>query len=225
LHLELWRQPSRHDGRPRDAGTKSASRFVSLRSLGTRLSQSASIMENRMKGYFFISVFLMAMASAFANGPAAPAASAPQAGAQTASKTPANTKTPVQLADSTPKGQLKDPYSDKDAAVVAAGKQLFEGTACAGCHGGGGGGDMCPPLTNGVWIYGGDNDTLFRLVTYGSKVLQSKGYTRQAQENVVAPMPAMGEIVKTADDLWKILTFVRSRYDGPPECKYGCKGS
>jgi mono/diheme cytochrome c family protein len=182
-------------------------------------------MENRMKGYFFISVFLMAIASAFANGPAAPAASAPQAGAQTASKTTANTKTPVQLADSTPKGQLKDPYSDKDAAVVAAGKQLYEGTACSGCHGGGGGGDMCPPLTNGVWIYGGDNDTLFRLVTYGSKVLQSKGYTRQAQENVVAPMPAMGEIVKTADDLWKILTFVRSRYDGPPECKYGCKGN
>ena len=66
------------------------------------------------------------MASAFANGPAAPAASAPQAGAQTASKTPANTKTPVQLADSTPKGQLKDPYSDKDAAVVAAGKQLMQ---------------------------------------------------------------------------------------------------
>jgi mono/diheme cytochrome c family protein len=178
-----------------------------------------------VKGYVFISVCLMVIASAFAAGPAPPAASASQAGTQPASGASAKTMTPVQLANSTPKGKLKDPYSEKNAAIVAAGKQLYEGTACSGCHGGGGGGDMCPPLTNGVWIYGGDDDTLFRLVTYGSQVLQSKGYTRVAQENVVAPMPAMGEIVKSADDLWKILTFVRSRYDGPPECKYGCKGN
>ena len=177
-----------------------------------------------MKACFFISISLVIMASASASGPAPPAASASQAGTQAASKASASTMTPVQLADSTPKGQLKDPYSDKDAAVVAAGNQLYQGTACSGCHGGGGGGDMCPPLTNGVWIYGGDDDTLFRLVTYGSRVLQSKGYTRKAEENVVAPMPAMGEIVKTANDLWKILTFIHSRYDGPPECKHGCKG-
>jgi mono/diheme cytochrome c family protein len=182
-------------------------------------------MEKRMKAYLLIFLCLIAMASAVASDPASPAVSGSQAGTQAASKGSANTMTPLQLADSTPKGQLKDPYSDKDATVVAAGKQLYEGTACSGCHGGGGGGDMCPPLTNGVWIYGGDNDTLFRLVTYGSQVLQSKGYTRKAEENVVAPMPAMGQIVKTADDLWKILTFVRSRYDGPPECKYGCKSN
>jgi mono/diheme cytochrome c family protein len=172
-----------------------------------------------MKGYFFCSIFFFVTASAFANDPAPASA----AGTPAPSKAAAKAQTPVQLADSTAKGKLKDPYSDKDAAVVAAGQKLFEGTACAGCHGGGGGGDMCPPLTNGVWIYGGDDDTLFRLVTYGSQVLQSKGYSRQALENVVAPMPAMGEIVKSADDLWKILTFVRSRYDGPPECKRGCK--
>jgi mono/diheme cytochrome c family protein len=178
-----------------------------------------------MRMYLFISICLTSMVSAVAHDPATAAAAAPQTTAAGATKGSAKAVTPVQLADSTPKGQLKDPYSDKDAAVVAAGKQLYEGTACSGCHGGGGGGDMCPPLTNGVWIYGGDNDTLFRLVTYGSQILQSKGYTRQAQENVVAPMPQMGEIVKSADDLWKILTFVRSRYDGPPECKYGCKGN
>ena len=130
--------------------------------------------------------------------------------------------TPVQRADSTPRGKLKNPYSDTDAAVVAAGNRLFMNYACSGCHGGTGGGGMCPPLTNDIWVYGGDDDTLFRLVAYGSQELQAKGYSRKGQENVVAPMPAMGGIVKTDDDLWRILAFVRANYHGAPQCKYGC---
>jgi mono/diheme cytochrome c family protein len=151
-------------------------------------------------------------------------APAGQAGTQAAPPA-GKTMTPVERADATPKGQLKNPYSDSDAAIVASGKQLYFGTACSGCHGGAGGGGMCPPLTDGVWIYGGDDDTLFRLVAYGSQALQEKGYTRKGLENIVAPMPAMGQVVKTDDDLWRILAFVRSNYHGPPECKLGCKGS
>ena len=90
-----------------------------------------------------------------------------------------------QRADSAPKGTLKNPYKDTDAAAVKAGQQLYMNYGCSGCHGGGGGGGMCPPLTDGVWVYGGDDDTLFRLVAYGSQILQSKGYSRQATENVV----------------------------------------
>ena len=133
------------------------------------------------------------------------------------------TMTPVQRADSTPKGKLKNPYSDTDAAVVAKGNQLFMSYACSGCHGGTGGGGMCPPVTNDIWVYGGDDDTLFRLVAYGSQELQSKGYSRTGQENVVAPMPPMGGIVKSDDDLWKIMAFIRANYHGSPECKFGCK--
>ena len=81
---------------------------------------------------------------------------------------------------------------------------------------------MCPPLTNDTWVYGGDDDTLFRLVAYGSQILQSKGYSRKAQESVVGPMPQMGQLVKTDDELWRILVFVRSNYHGSPECKFGC---
>jgi mono/diheme cytochrome c family protein len=143
--------------------------------------------------------------------------------AQQAQPPAGGTMTPVQRADSAPKGTLKNPYKDSDAAAVKAGQQLFNSAACSGCHGGGGGGGMCPALTDGVWIYGGDDDTLFRLVAYGSQILQSKGYSRHAIENVVAPMPQMGLVVKTDDDLWKILAFVRSVYHGPPECKEGCK--
>jgi mono/diheme cytochrome c family protein len=153
----------------------------------------------------------------------AAAAPAPQA-APSAPQAPASTETPVQRADSTPKGQLRNPYSDTDTAVVQAGQQLYMSYACSGCHGGTGGGGMCPPLTNDIWVYGGDDDTLFRLVAYGSDGLQGKGYSRKNQENVVGAMPAMGQIVKTDDDLWRILAFVRANYHGAPECKFGCPG-
>jgi len=165
-------------------------------------------------------------ASLQAQQAAAPAsASAAKAGAQASPPSSGKTMTPVERADSIPQGQLKNPYSDSDAAIVASGKNLYFNYACSGCHGGAGGGGMCPPLTDGVWIYGGDDDTLFRLVAYGSQVLLDKGYTRKGLENIVAPMPAMGQVVKTDDELWRILTFVRSNYHGPPECKTGCKGS
>jgi len=129
--------------------------------------------------------------------------------------------TPLDLVKNTPKGKLVNPYKDTQAAVVAQGSQFFQGYSCSGCHGGGGGGGICPPLINGVWIYGGSDDTLFRLVTLGSDELQKRGYTRQGLENVVAPMPAFGASIKSADDLWKILAFVRSKYDGDPGYKYG----
>jgi mono/diheme cytochrome c family protein len=143
---------------------------------------------------------------------AAPAAAAPAAG---------DKSTAEALVESTPKGKLKNPYTDDNAAIVAAGKAIYFHSGCNGCHGGGGGGGMCPPLTNDIWVYGGDDDTLFRLVTLGSDGLQAKGYLRVGMEKVVGPMPPMGVIVPTADDLWKILTFVRSNYTGSPAAKFG----
>jgi mono/diheme cytochrome c family protein len=129
--------------------------------------------------------------------------------------------TPQDLVKKTPKGKLVNPYKDTQAAIVAQGSKFFQGYSCSGCHGGGGGGGICPPLINGVWIYGGSDDTLFRLVTLGSDGMLKLGYTRQGLENVVAPMPAFGASINSADDLWKILTFVRSKYDGDPSYKYG----
>ena len=164
-------------------------------------------------------VAALMVASASSIGAQAPTgAAAPKAVATV----PSTAIKPVQRADSAPQGTLKNPYSDTDKAIVDSGAKLFSGASCGGCHGGTGGGGICPPLANGVWIYGGDDDTLFRLVTYGTQTLQSKGYTRKAFENVVAPMPAMGEVVGTDDDLWRIITFVRSLYHGPAECKLGC---
>ena len=131
---------------------------------------------------------------------------------------------PLELVKETAKGKLHNPYKDTDKDIVAQGRTAFNGYTCSGCHGGNGGGGMCPPLTNGVWIYGGDDDTLFRLVTLGSVDLQKAGYTKgfgAAQ----GPMPSMGPLFKNSDDLWRILAFVRSEYDGDPAYKYGAPAS
>jgi mono/diheme cytochrome c family protein len=128
---------------------------------------------------------------------------------------------PVDLVNDTAKGQLTNPYKDTQADVVAQGGQLMLTYGCSGCHGGGGGGGICPPLTNDVWVYGGNDDTLFRLVALGSDDLQKQGYMRKGHESVVGPMPPFGAIIKSADDLWKILAFVRSKYSGDPAYKFG----
>ena len=127
---------------------------------------------------------------------------------------------PMDIVTGTPKGQLKNPYKDTQADIVAQGQHLFLSYGCNGCHGGGGGGGMCPPLTNDVWVYEGDDDTLFRLVTLGSDALQKDGYYRKGRENVLGPMPPFGAIIKDGDDLWKILAFVRSKYSANADQKY-----
>ena len=132
--------------------------------------------------------------------------------------------TPVQRADSAPKGTLKNPYKDTDAAAVAAGGKLYMTIGCNGCHGGNGGGGMCPPLTNDIWVYGGDDDTLFRLVAYGSQTPAEQGLQPQgARRTSSGRCRRWGQVVKTDDDLWRILAFVRSNYHGSPECKFGCR--
>jgi mono/diheme cytochrome c family protein len=128
---------------------------------------------------------------------------------------------PIDLVKNTPKGKLTNPYKDTQADVVAQGGQFMLSYSCSGCHGGGGGGGMCPPLTNDTWVYGGDDDTLFRLVVLGTDALQQQGYMRKGRENVVGPMPPFGAIIKNADDLWKLLAFVRSKYTGDPPYKFG----
>jgi mono/diheme cytochrome c family protein len=128
---------------------------------------------------------------------------------------------PVDFVKQMPKGKIKDPYKDTQADIVALGESLFRSYSCSGCHGGTGGGGMCPPVTNDIWVYGGDDDTLFRLVALGSDELQRAGYSRTGQENVVGPMPPFGGIVKNADDLFKIIAFIRAHYTGDPAYKYG----
>jgi mono/diheme cytochrome c family protein len=133
--------------------------------------------------------------------------------------------TPAEAVKSTPKGGLHNPYKDTQADIVAQGESLFRSYSCSGCHGGTGGGGMCPAVTNDTWVYGGDDDTLFRLITLGSADLQAAGYSRIGHENVVGPMPPMGTIVKNSDDMWKMIAFIRAHYSGDPAYKFGAPAS
>lgn len=127
----------------------------------------------------------------------------------------ADTVTPFERAMSTPKGELKNPYKDVDS-IAAEGHRKYMAAGCNGCHGGGGGGGMAAPLTNPIWVYGDDDDTLFRVIALGTGKLSPGdafgkfGYKRKGSEGVVGPMPPFGDIVKTDDDLWKIIAWMRT---------------
>ncbi len=126
-----------------------------------------------------------------------------------------NAMTPLQRAASTPRGTLKSPYADF-ASVAAEGHKIFLSHDCSSCHGGGGGGGMAAPLTNEVWIYGDDDDTLFRVIALGTGSLspedafRRQGFVRKGSENVVGPMPPFGDIFKTDDEIWKLIAWIRS---------------
>jgi mono/diheme cytochrome c family protein len=128
----------------------------------------------------------------------------------------ASDKSPHDVALTAEKGALKNPYNYKpmNQDLVAAGRKKYMSVSCNGCHGGNGGGGMCPPLSNATWVYGADDDTLFRLVALGSDELMKQGYTRKGRENVVGPMPAHGKLIKTEDDLWRIIYFIRGNFRG-----------
>lgn len=147
--------------------------------------------------------------------PAAPTAAS--AGEKTADA--ATAAAPKSLEDTVKaeKGTLKNPYTDK-AEFIEEGRKLYLSYSCNGCHGGGGGGGMCPPLTNETWIYGSDDDTLFRLITLGSRdLMEQQGYARKRQEAVKGPMPPYVEIIDDSEKLWKIIAFIRSVYKGRAE--------
>ena len=147
--------------------------------------------------------------------PVQPAAPAPQAEGAAASVggeccKAGDSTPPLDLIKATPKGGLHNPYNDKIADMTEAGHKKYLSFSCNGCHGGGGGGGMCVPLTNDTWVYGPDDDTVFRLIALGSDELKKQGYKRVKSEVVVGPMPPFGTIIKTSDDLWKVIAWMRT---------------
>lgn len=148
-----------------------------------------------------------------------PAAPAPAPGAANIPGQPADPHAAVtpeeRVKIAIEKGEkLKNPYTENPKAI-AEGTGPYR-SSCGPCHGGNAGGAMGPPLTNEVWVYGSDDDVLFKLITLGSVELQKLGYKRVRTETVVGPMPPYGKIVKSDDELWKILAYVRSNYKGNP---------
>jgi len=175
---------------------------------------------------FCLAVLSGSMACAEDSAPAAPAQAestdkpAGEAKPEAAAPAAAGGKmTALERVAAAPKGTLKNPYTD-NAEAIAEGHKIYMGASCNGCHGGGGGGGMCPPLTNETWVYGGDDDTLFRLITLGSDDFKKTyNVSRKGQENVVGPMPPFGTIVTDEDKLWKVIAWVHSVWKGRAEKK------
>jgi mxaJ protein len=87
-----------------------------------------------------------------------------------------------------------------NADMIAEGRKLYVQVGCQGCHGGGGGGGMAVPLIDDIWKFGSDDETLFKLI---------KGQIpQQTMPTVYNSLPD--------DDVWKLLTFIRSVYVGDP---------
>lgn len=117
--------------------------------------------------------------------------------------------TTLERVKATDKGQLKSPLP-VTPEIIAEGKELYQAKTCGACHGGNGGGIHCPSLINDAWIYGEDDDTLFRLVALGSEGILSSGYIRGDKEKHAGPMPSFGEAISGEQELWKIITYIRS---------------
>jgi mono/diheme cytochrome c family protein len=118
---------------------------------------------------------------------------------------------PLELIKRVPLGELHSPYPDY--AKLAKEEELvkqFRLPGCNECHGGTGGGGFCPALSQGVWFWGNTDDVLFRLIALGSAELEKQGFVRYQYGSVHAPMPPMAVSIKSSDQLWKIIAFIRS---------------
>lgn len=124
--------------------------------------------------------------------------------------------TPSQRVKASPRGTLKNPYTGQ-ADKISQGHELFLSYSCSGCHGGTGGGGICPPLNGDVWFFGMEDDTLFRLISMGSAEMEKQGFAHLAGTGT--PMPPFGEVIKTDQEVWKILAWIRSVYKGDPKKK------
>ena len=93
-----------------------------------------------------------------------------------------------------------NPYTG-NAEAIQQGRALYLQTGCSGCHGPGGGGGMGPALLDDEWKFGSDDLTLFKLI---------KGEIPQQT------MPAAFGTVLKDDEIWKIIAFIRSLYQGDP---------
>ena len=88
-----------------------------------------------------------------------------------------------------------------NAEAIAEGRTIYMQSGCNGCHGMGGGG-MGPALLDDVWKWGGDDETLFKLI---------KGELPQQT------MPAVFGKILSEEQVWKILAWIRSIYKGDPD--------
>lgn len=136
---------------------------------------------------------------------AAPAAAAAPSAAPAVAPAAAAATPPPAAVTPIPKG----PPVKVTPELAAEGKKIFLSAGCSACHGGTGGGGMCPPLTNDIWVYGHDDDTLRALISEGTAGMTAHGKVRVGHEKVVGQMPPFAPVLKEGDTE-KLLAFIHS---------------
>lgn len=113
---------------------------------------------------------------------------------------PKGSEVPASLDQQKPK--KLNPFTGNPEAI-AEGYKIYLQTGCPGCHGPGGGGGMAGalPMFDDRWKYGGDDETLFKLI---------KG--RIPKQKMP---PVFGAVLKD-EQVWKIIAWIRSIYRGDP---------
>lgn len=149
-----------------------------------------------------------------ASAPAADAAAPPPpATASAAMPNPAAGPAPDPATPPAPPAAVtpipKGPEVKVTPELIAEGKKIYFSAGCNACHGGTGGGGMCPPLTNDIWVYGSDDDTLRTLISEGTAAMITHGKTRIGHERVVGQMPPFAPVLKPGDTE-KLLAFIHS---------------
>jgi cytochrome c oxidase cbb3-type subunit 3 len=89
-------------------------------------------------------------------------------------------------------GAVSNPYTG-DKAAIMAGRQLFTGMNCAGCHSGYAGGGMGPSLRDSSWIYGSTDVQIF------SSIAEGRPYG----------MPAWAGRLQD-DQIWRLVAYIRT---------------
>ena len=98
-------------------------------------------------------------------------------------------------------GAMRNPYTG-DKAAIMAGRQLFTGMNCAGCHSGYAGGGMGPSLRDSLWIYGNSDAQIF------STIAEGRPYG----------MPAWAGRLQD-DQIWRLVAYIRTLGTGDEPVK------
>jgi mono/diheme cytochrome c family protein len=93
-----------------------------------------------------------------------------------------------------------NPYTGQ-ADAIQEGKALYDRYGCADCHRTERGGGRGLPVVDDEWVFGSDDATLFKLIRG-----ELPGQT----------MPATPGKDLPDEEIWKMLAYIRSLYQGDP---------
>lgn len=108
----------------------------------------------------------------------------------------------ISVAQAQEKPKKLNPYTGNHEAIKE-GQKLYALYECYLCHGNGGGARRGPSIIDDKWTYGSDDETLRRLIRgeIPDQIMDDPRYNVPGK-------------VMTDDELWKILAYVRSMYEG-----------